>query len=162
MVTDFHGRANQNFALWERRISSKAWALSVVPHFPPSPPGLAFLAWGDFHARSLFAVEGSRSGLLKKSEWADIFHQSFLWFVTPYWRDPKRAKQLSMATICCSVVSSFGVVLMSCKVNFHVVRHCSILLAEFNMFTCHFCWSGLYRSYVLRHIRLRSFAVLCG
>ena len=29
------------------------------------------------------------------------------------------------------------------------------------MSTCYFCWSGLYRSYVLRHIRLRSFAVLC-
>ena len=35
-----------------------------------------------------------------------------------------------------------------------------ILVAEFNMSTVHFCWSGLYRSYVLWHIRLRSFAVL--
>ena len=60
--------------------------------------------------------------------------------VMPYWRAPKRAKQLSMVIISRSVLSSFGVVLMSCKVNFHVVRHCSILLAEFNMFTCHFCW----------------------
>ena len=30
MLTDFHGRANQSFALWEQRISSKAWALSVI------------------------------------------------------------------------------------------------------------------------------------
>ena len=29
------------------------------------------------------------------------------------------------------------------------------------MSTSYFCWSGLYRSYVLRHVRLRSFAVLC-
>ena len=34
---------------------SKTWALSVVPHFSLSPPRLAFLAWGDFHARSRFA-----------------------------------------------------------------------------------------------------------
>ena len=34
---------------------SKPWALSVVPHFSLSPPRLAFLAWGDFHARSRFA-----------------------------------------------------------------------------------------------------------
>ena len=34
---------------------SKAWALSVVPHFSLSPPRLAFLAWVDFHARSRFA-----------------------------------------------------------------------------------------------------------
>ena len=41
-------------------------------------------------------------------------------------------------------------------------QHCSILFAEFNMSSYHFCWSGLYRSYVLRHIRLRPFAVLCS
>ena len=28
------------------------------------------------------------------------------------------------------------------------------------MSTFHFCWSGLYRSFVFRHIRLQSFAVL--
>ena len=42
-----------------------------------------------------------------------------------------------------------------------ITQHCSILLAEFNISTCYFCWSDLYRSYV-RHIRSRSFAVLCG
>ena len=118
MLTDFYGRANQNFALWERRISSKAWALSVVPHFPPSPPRLAFLAWGDFHARSLFAVEGSRSGLLKKSEWADIFHQSFLWLLRHTDETPK-GRNSCLWLQSRSVLSSSGVVLMSCKVNFH-------------------------------------------
>ena len=39
----------------EQRISSKAWTLSVVPHFSLSQPRLAFLAWVDFHARSRFA-----------------------------------------------------------------------------------------------------------
>ena len=55
MLTDFHGRANQSFALWEQRISSKAWALSVVPHFSLSPPRVAFSRVGWFHARSRFA-----------------------------------------------------------------------------------------------------------
>ena len=79
MLTDFRGRANQGFgnfharlrfarstipegkwgllvvyALFSQRISSKAWALSVVPHFSLSPPRIAFLASGDFHARLLF------------------------------------------------------------------------------------------------------------
>ena len=39
------------------REGSKAWALSVVPHFSLSLPSLVFLAWGDFHACShLLAV----------------------------------------------------------------------------------------------------------
>ena len=42
-----------------------------------------------------------------------------------------------------------------------IIQHCSILLAEFNISACYFCWSGLYRSYV-RYIRSRSFVVLCG
>ena len=29
--------------------------MSVVPHFSLSPPRVAFLAWGDFHAHSRFA-----------------------------------------------------------------------------------------------------------
>ena len=36
-------------------------------------------------------------------------------FVTPYWRAPEGLQSRS-------VLSSFGVVLMSCRVNFHVVR----------------------------------------
>ena len=46
--------------------------------------------------RDSVGVEGSRSGL--KSEGADIFHQSFLWLLR-LTEAPKRAKQLSMATI---------------------------------------------------------------
>ena len=54
-LTDCYWRTNQSFGLWEQRISSKAWALSMVPHFSLFPPRLAFFAWGDFHARSRFA-----------------------------------------------------------------------------------------------------------
>ena len=62
------------------------------------------------------------------------------------------AKQLSMATIPLCFASG-------------VVQCSTISIAVFFlqnlMSTCYFCWSGVYRSYVLRHIRLRSFAVLC-
>ena len=37
------------------RGGTKAWALSVVPHFSLSPPHLAFHTWGDFQACSHFA-----------------------------------------------------------------------------------------------------------
>ena len=47
-VDNFHGRANQSFVLWEQCISSKAWALSVVPHFSLSPPRVAFSCMGWF------------------------------------------------------------------------------------------------------------------
>ena len=55
-----------------------------------------------------------------------------------------------------SVLSSFGVVLMSCKANFHVVRSA----LQNSMCTLYiFADQVFLRSYVLRHIRLRSFAV---
>ena len=46
--------------------------------------------------RDSVGVEGSRSGL--KPEGADIFHQSFLWLLR-LTEAPKRAKQLSVATV---------------------------------------------------------------
>ena len=67
MLTDFHGRANHSFALWEQCISSKAWALSVVPHFSLSPPRVAFSRVGWFtHPRVLLALLSLRKhgGLL--------------------------------------------------------------------------------------------------
>ena len=64
MLTDFHGRANQNFALWEQRISSKPWALSVVPHFSLSPPRVTFSRVGRFSRalafRTLYYPWGKR------------------------------------------------------------------------------------------------------
>ena len=39
----------------EQHISSKAWALSLVPHFSLSLLRLTFLAWVDFHMCSCFA-----------------------------------------------------------------------------------------------------------
>ena len=43
------------------------WALSVVSHSSLSPPRLAFLAWGNFHARSRFA----RSSILE-GKWGQL------------------------------------------------------------------------------------------
>ena len=60
-------------------------------------------------------VESSRSGL--KSECAVIFHQSFLWLLRDTDGLPNCLWLPSR-----SVLSSFGVVLISCVVNFHVVR----------------------------------------
>ena len=56
-----------------------------------------------------------------------------------------------------SVLGSFGVVLMSCKVNFHVVRSAwpHSQLSAWYIFDD----QVFFRSYVLQHIRLRSFAV---
>ena len=60
---------------------SKAWALSVVPHFSLSLPSLVFLVWGDFHACSHFAgctIPEEEWGLLvvydipKKKKGSDI------------------------------------------------------------------------------------------
>ena len=55
---------------------------------PVAVRSLCHLVWRDS-----VGVESSGSEL--QSECADIFHQSFLWLL----RAPKRAKQLSMATI---------------------------------------------------------------
>ena len=55
MLTDCHGRANQSYALWEQRISSKAWALSVlvVPHFFLSPRAASRLSSVGWFSRTL-------------------------------------------------------------------------------------------------------------
>ena len=68
--------------------------------------------------RDSVGVESSRSGL--KSECADIFHQSFLWL--RHTDEPQRGRNSCLWLQSRSVLSSFGVVLMSCTVNFHVVR----------------------------------------
>ena len=53
-----------------------------------------------------------------------------------------------------SVLGSIGVVLMSCKVNFHLVR-----LALHSLMCLLITFLLIFRSYVRRHIRLQSFAV---
>ena len=93
---------------------------------------------------------------------ARIFCTRAFWLLR-HTDEPQRGRNSCLWLQSRSVLSSFGVLLMSCRVNFHVVRSalqysaCKIFLSTF-----HFCWSGLYRSYVVRRIRLRSFAVLCG
>ena len=68
--------------------------------------------------RDSVGVESSRSGL--KSEYADIFNQSFLWLLRIL-TSPKNG-ETAVYGQSRSVLSSFGVVLMSCRVNSHVVR----------------------------------------
>ena len=105
--------------------------------------------------RDSVGVESSGSGLEIRVR--GYFSSQLSLVVAPYWRAPKRAKQLSMATIPLSWVLSVSCWCVAELIFWWYDQHCSILLAEFNMST-----SGRYRSYVLRHIRLRSYAVLCG
>ena len=70
------------------------------------------VAWRDS-----VGVEGSRLGL--KSECADIFHQSFFWLLH-HTDEPQRGRNNCLWLQSRSVLSSFVVVLTSCRVNFHV------------------------------------------
>ena len=65
--------------------------------------------------RDSVGVESSRS------EGADIFHQSFPWLLR-YTDDLQKERNSCLWLQSHSVLSSFGVVLMSFRVNFHVVR----------------------------------------
>ena len=56
-----------------------------------------------------------------KSECADIFYQSFLWLLH-HTDEPQKGRNSCLWLQSRSVLNSFGVVLMSCRVNFHVVR----------------------------------------
>ena len=69
--------------------------------------------------RDSVGVESPRSGL--KSECADIFHQSFLWLLR-HTDEPQGGRNSCLWLQSRSVLSSFGVMLMSCRVNFYVVR----------------------------------------
>ena len=56
-----------------------------------------------------------------KSECADIFHQDFFWFLR-HTDESHKGPNSCLWLQSRSVLSSFGVVLMSCRFNFHVVR----------------------------------------
>ena len=68
MLTDFHGRAKQSFALWEQRRSSKAWALSVVPHFFSLPAACRLFSRGVIFTRALLSLR-KNGGLLVVYSW---------------------------------------------------------------------------------------------
>ena len=87
--------------------------------------------------RDSVGVKSSGSGL--KIRVHGYFSSELSLIVAPYTDEPQKGRNSCLWLQSCSVWSSFGVVLMmSCRVNFHVVQydqHCSILLAEFNMST---------------------------
>ena len=78
--------------------------------------------WGLRHVvwRDSVGVRSSRSGL--KSECADIFSSEPDIWLLRHSDEPQRGWNSSLWLQSRSVLSSFGVVLMSCRVNFHVVR----------------------------------------
>ena len=85
-------------------------------------------------------VESSRSE--RKLECADIFQQSFFWLLR-HTDEPQRGRNSCLWLQSRSVLSSFGVVLLSCRVNFHVVRSalqysaCRILYVRSRPFRLH-------------------------
>ena len=56
-----------------------------------------------------------------KSECVDIFHESFLWLLR-HTDEPQKGRNSCLWLQSRSDLSSFGVVLMFCRVNFYVVR----------------------------------------
>ena len=75
-------------------------------------------------------------------------------FVAPYWRAPK-GRNSCLRLRPRSVFGSFGVVLMSCKVNFHVVW--PVFQNSVCLLSVYFCWSGFLQ---IRRFAAYSFAVL--
>ena len=90
--------ANSLFSL--RDINLTAWT-----HAPPEDTWYGVILW-------VLRVLGQ--GL--KSECADIFHQSFLWLLR-HTDDPREGRNSCVWLQSRAVLSSFGVVLMFCRVN---------------------------------------------
>ena len=123
MMTNFHLNTTvvaifPNVCLWRRSLCSDLVLTLKNRIEPPSYARTAYVVviWPSFLFDSFVKI------------WAtcDIFFWQMVY--RPPWQKisrtpmaPKRPKRLSMATIPLCL-SSFGVVLMSCKVNFHVVR----------------------------------------
>ena len=82
--------------------------------------------------RDSVGVRSSRLGL--KSECADIFSsEPHLWLLR-YTDEPQRGRNSCLWLQSRSVLGSFGVVLMFCRLILtQYDQHCSILLVEFNM-----------------------------
>ena len=76
------------------------------------------------------------------SECADIFHQSFSLVVAPYWRAPKRAKQLSVATIpVCFEFFWCRVDVLQSKFSRSTISIAVFCLQNLICLHCYFCWS---------------------
>ena len=96
--------------------------------------------------RDSVGVESSGSGLkiIVRGHFASEFS------LLRHTDEPQKGRNSSLWLQTRYVLSSFGLLLMSCRVKFHVVRSalqysaCRIICLHF-----YFCWSGLYRSYVL-------------
>ena len=80
------------------------------------------------------------SGL--KSECGGIFHQSFLWLLR-HANEPQKGRNSCLWLQSRSVLRSFGVVSMSCKVNFHVV------LSALQYSVCRISYHNVYLSFLL-------------
>ena len=90
---------------------------------------------------------------------ADIFHQSFLWLLR-HNDEPQKGRNSCLWLQSHSVLSSFGVVLMSCRVNFHVVRSA----LQYSVCRIKYVYSIIFADQVFIDptFLAYSFAVLCS
>ena len=105
VLSMFYRLVSANFLFYLRDINLTLGLLPPRRH----------VVWRDSEG-----VESSRSGL--KSECADIFQQSFLCCYAMLTSPKEGETAVYIWLQSCSALSSFGVVLMSYRVNFHVVR----------------------------------------
>ena len=91
---------------WKKTYRSLSWAL-----LPPR----RHVVWRD-------TVDVGSSGSGLKSECADIFSSELDLWLLRHTDEVQRGRNSCLWLQSRSVLSSFGVVLMSCRVNFHVVR----------------------------------------
>ena len=111
-------------------------------------PPRRHLVWRDS-----VSVRSSGSGL--KSECADNFSsEPDLWLLR-YTEEPQRGRNSCLWLQSRSVLSSFSVMLMSCRVpwfsrsTISIADYCIAVFCLQNLTCLHyyFCWSGLYRSW---------------
>ena len=100
--------------IWQLVLANFLFSLRDINLTLELLPPRTHVVWRDS-----VGVESSRSG--RKSDCVDIFQQSFLWLLR-HTDKPQRGQNSCLWLQSRSVLSSFGVMLMSCRVNFHVVR----------------------------------------
>ena len=132
-ATSTRGQENEAWAMYQKIPSPESWGdlLGTYTSFARSHPSLLkkYLANHNSpeqtpHTRLNFNVDilNSASRILQcLNQSARIFCTRAFWLLR-HTDEPQRGRNSCLWLQSRSVLSSFGVVLMSCRVNFHVVR----------------------------------------
>ena len=98
------------------------WIIPLRDHItPPGGGGGSWVFFGWVCAARDSKLAPRSKKISPKIDGVDILHQSFLWFLR-HTDEPQKGRNSCQWLQSRSVLSSFGVLLMSCRVNFHVVR----------------------------------------